>query len=467
MSSAISAILLAQTFLPQTAAAQNADDDSEIVVTAQRRAQRLQDVPISMTAISAATLKDQNVDSVEDYFALTPNVSFQSNGSRDRKELSIRGISNQVNPYADIRQSGYAFYIDEFNVAAGTSNPQIVDLERIEVLRGPQGTYFGRNSVGGAINVTTRKPVDRFEGEIELGYSRFDTKRVQGILNVPVIPGLLAVRASGQYQETDGNIRNINAVGGGNDGTFKTGRIQARLTPTPDLTVDLTYSASNEKIGMRSGVPTGFVSRTWASVYYKTTPGNIADPDGVGFFPDNMSQVNFNRPQKVGTKFDYLSGRLEWDLGLATVTAVAGHLDATVFNVGDVDGSSHDFFYEEFFLDRTSTSGELRLQSNGKSLIEWSFGTSYGKDVGTLIQNTYNGAESPLCPASYNGQCNGLEATGYPSHSTTRYFALFAQGTLNFTDQLALTAGVRYSWEKNTNISSARGSGVLLSTNDR
>ena len=142
---------------------------NDIVVTAQRREQSLQDVPIAITAVTAETLQDQNVQSVEDYFALTPNVSFQSNGSRDRKDLAIRGISNQLNPYADVRQSTYAFYIDEFNVAAGTSNPQIVDLERIEVLRGPQGTYFGRNAVGGAINVLTKKPVNRFEGFIEGG----------------------------------------------------------------------------------------------------------------------------------------------------------------------------------------------------------------------------------------------------------------------------------------------------------
>ena len=102
-----------------TAAASNSD----IIVTAQRRKESIQTVPIAITAITGKTLKDQNVRSVQDYFALTPNVSFQSNGSRDRKDLVIRGISNQLNPYADVRQGSYAFYIDEFNVAAGTSSP--------------------------------------------------------------------------------------------------------------------------------------------------------------------------------------------------------------------------------------------------------------------------------------------------------------------------------------------------------
>lgn len=440
---------------------------NEIIVTAQRREQSLQDVPIAITALSAQTIKDQNVQSVEDYFALTPNVSFQSNGSRDRKDLAIRGVSNQLSPYADVRQSSYAFYIDEFNVAAGTSNPQIVDLERIEVLRGPQGTYFGRNAVGGAINVITKKPVDNFEGEVELGYSSFNTKRAQGVVNVPVIRGLLAVRASGQYEKSDGNIKNINPIGGGNDSKYYTGRIQARLTPLDNLTWDFTYSYSNERVGMRSGVPTGFVTRTWASVYYGGTPGTIADPDGVGFFPDNDNRVNFNRPQRVGSKFDYFSTRAVWDFGPVALTAVGGQLTADVFNYGDVDGGSKDFFYENLKIRRKSTSGELRLQSTGNRMFEWSLGTSLGKDSGNNVQTTFHGADSPLCPEGTGGHCEGFEVTGGQGRSTSRYFAIFSQGTLNFSDRFSATAGVRYSWEKVTNVSQESSNTIITGSNDR
>ena len=143
----------------------------EVVVTAQRRTESIQDVPIAITAVGEETLRDSNVKGIEDYFALTPNVSFRSDGSRDRKDLSMRGISNQLNQYANVRPATFGFYIDDFNVVAGTCNPQIVDLERIEVLRGPQGTYFGRNAVGGAINVTTKKPDDDFYGEVSLDYA--------------------------------------------------------------------------------------------------------------------------------------------------------------------------------------------------------------------------------------------------------------------------------------------------------
>jgi len=158
---AASLILLAAALVSESAAAQQAGANpndatlDDIVVTAQRRTESVLDVPIAITALDAAALEKQSVQSIEEVLDDVPNVSFVSQGSRDRKEISMRGISNQLNPYTAVRSSTYAFYIDEFNVAVGTSNPEIVDLERVEVLRGPQGTYFGRNAVGGALNVIT------------------------------------------------------------------------------------------------------------------------------------------------------------------------------------------------------------------------------------------------------------------------------------------------------------------------
>lgn len=468
LGAALAAILAMPAAAQEAPGAETDANPTDIVVTAQRREQSLQDVPIAITAVTAETLRDQNVQSVEDYFAITPNVSFQSNGSRDRKDLAIRGISNQLNPYADVRQSTYAFYIDEFNVAAGTSNPQIVDLERIEVLRGPQGTYFGRNAVGGAINVLTQKPVNEFEGFIEGGYSSFDTWRAEGAVNVPVIDGLLAVRASGKYEHSDGFIKNINPIGGGNDSEYYTYRFQARVTPADNFTFDATYNFSDEVLGMRNGVPTGYVTNTWASVYYRRTPGLIGNPDGVGFFPQNSTRVNFNRPQQVGSTFEYVSGRAVWDIGDVAITGVAGSLKSTLFNYGDVDGGSIDFFYEDLLLTRKSTSGELRAQSTGNgNFFDWSIGVAAGRDTGLTDQSTYHGAASPICPAATGGRCAGLEVTGLDSRSSSDYWAVFGQGTVNVTDALSATVGIRYSRETVKNVSQTRSNANVTGNNDR
>ncbi len=433
----------------------------EVVVTAQRRAESIQDVPIAITAVGERTLRDQNVKGIEDYFALTPNVSFRSDGSRDRKDLSMRGISNQLNQYANVRPATYAFYIDEFNVVAGTSNPQIVDLERIEVLRGPQGTYFGRNAVGGAINVITKKPSNEWYGEIGLDYSSFDTRNGHGVINIPIVDGIFAIRASGQIEESDGWIKNINPIGGGNDYDYKTGRVQARLTPNDRLTWDFAYSYSDEQTGMRVGVPTGFITATWRAVYYGNRQGDITDPDGVGFYPNNDDRVNFNRPQNVGSEYKYYSTRAVYEFDSMALTAVAGKIESDVFNYGDVDGGSHDFYYEDLQLNRQSTSGELRLQSLGTKTLEWSIGASIGKDEGTMDQSTYHGRESP------QRLPEGTETTGGDSVASSKYWAVFGQATWRFADQWHMVIGGRYSYEEVDTYAVTRSNGVLTGINDR
>jgi len=145
--------LLASTYgagaIADTAADAASDTLEEVTVTAQRPSGNARDVPISLTVSMPPAIEQQNFQGVESYFSQTPNVSFTSEGTRDRKQLSLRGVSDQLSPDNDIKEGSFGFYIDEFNVAQGTSNPEIVDIDRIEVLRGPQGTYFGRNAVGG------------------------------------------------------------------------------------------------------------------------------------------------------------------------------------------------------------------------------------------------------------------------------------------------------------------------------
>ena len=433
----------------------------EIIVSAQRRDESLMDVPISISAFGDRAIREQQINGIDDVLDRIPNVTFVSQGSRDRKEISLRGVSNQLDPYRAGRQQAYAFYIDEFNVAIGTSNPEILDLERIEVLRGPQGTYFGRNAVGGAINITTRKPNNDWFAEIGGSYASFDTRSVHGIVNVPIIEDVLAIRASGELRETDGWIENINPIGGGNDGEFANARITARATPTDRLTWDFTYSYMRGEEGMRVGVPTGFNTATWAFVYYRDEPGFIADPDGVGFYPENDDKVNFNRPQAVGTEFDYYSTRITYDFDNMTLTAVGGTLSNFLFNKGDIDGGSIDAFYEDRLINRDSISGELRLQSNNPQTLEWSVGAIVGEDKGDLEALTFHGNESPL------GGAPDQEVTAAISDIKNSYWALFGQLTWNITDALNATVGARYSREKVSFDGIRRSNGIVNDSTDR
>ncbi|MBK5910716.1 TonB-dependent receptor [Rhodothalassium salexigens] len=412
----------------------------EIIVTAQRREQSQLDVPISVTAFSQGEIQRRNFQGVDDYFAVTPNVSFTSTGSRDRKSLSIRGVTNQLSPDNNIRPQTFGFYIDDFNVAAGTANPQIVDIQRIEILRGPQGTYFGRNAVGGAINITTNQPSQDLYAQGSVEYARFDTVDFYGIFNTPVVEDVAAVRFVGRYRESDGNIRNVNPIGGGNDSEYKYGKGSVRLTPTDRLTVDFTAAYTDEVVGMREGIPSGVLAPFSQNLYGGIVDGAI--PDEVGFWPENTNRVNFNRPQEVGTEFYYLTGRVRYDAEHFTVTSISGYIDSKTFLQGDIDGSSLDLFFETKPIERDSLSQELRVQSYDNRWVDWTVGLFAARDRGNTEQETFAGADNPF------GLPEDFQVTSSFSDAEVESYAAFGEAVVHITDRLDLTAGGRFTYEK-------------------
>ncbi len=433
----------------------------EIVVTAQRRSESIQNVPISITAVGSEMIERSKMEGIEDYFSVTPNVSFQSNGSRDRKEPSIRGISNRLDPYGEIRPAAFALYIDDFNVVAGTSNPEVLDLDRIEILRGPQGTYFGRNAVGGAINIVTKAPDFTPYMKVGVGYGKYDTKHAEAILNLPVVDDILAIRAAGQIDKSDGHIKNINPIGGGNDSNYKTGRLTARLTPNDRFTWDVTGNYSKEVVGMREGVPSGQLTNFPRSVYYGGAANPIVDGDGVGFYPNNRNRVNFDRPQSVGTEFYYISSKANYEFDNMVFTAVGGFLRTKIFNFGDVDGSSRDFFHENFDLTRKSRSLELRLQSSGENRLDWIIGTIAGRDSGVTAQQTLSGVDNP------QGNPVDFEVSANDYDSATKYQALFGELRFHATDKLDVITGLRYSRDNVRRKFQTRASNIILQDDER
>jgi iron complex outermembrane receptor protein len=449
------------------AAGASNDTLEEVTVTAQRRQENSRDVPISLTVFDAAAIEQQNFQGVENYFDQTPNVSFTSEGTRDRKELALRGISDQLSPDNNIKEGSFGFYIDDFNVAQGTSNPEIVDIDRIEVLRGPQGTYFGRNAVGGAINIVTKQPTNDFFAEASSQYSSFNTVDTHAIVNLPLIDNLLAVRMVGRDETSDGNIRNDNAIGGGNNSKYTYGKVIVRFTPTGNLTIDTTGMASNEVVGMRNGVPSGvfgdFGCELYGgSPYSKTNPGYLGptrtpfvcpflpvDPDGLGVYPNNVNTVNFNRGQGDGTHFSYVTNRVKYAAEEFTVTNVVGYLYSNEFEGGDIDGSGLDLFYESESIKRSSISEELRIQSvpaTGRP-FDWTGGFYYGHDYGHVTQYTYAGSAG----GALFGLPEGYELTSSLGDSSDFSDALFGEVIWHAAQSLSLTLGARYTHENVSN----------------
>ena len=455
-------VTLATSFATSAVAADNTQDGSaqdglqEITVTAQRRAENERDVPISLSVFSGAQIAQDNFQGVDSYFSQTPNVSFTSEGTRDRKELALRGVSDQLSPDNNIKEGSFGFYIDEFNVAQGTSNPEIVDIDRIEVLRGPQGTYFGRNAVGGAINITTKQPTNDFFAEASAQYSSFNTVDSHIILNVPLIDNILAVRMVGRDETSDGNIKNINPIGGGNNSKYTYGKVIVRYTPSSQLTIDTTGTVSYEHVGMRNGVPSGVLGDFSGSVLYSGPPYNgAAIPDGVGFWPNNTDKVNFNRPQDDGTRLNYVSNRIKYDADQFSITNVVGYLYSNEFEGGDIDGSSLDLFYEQESIKRSSFSEELRVASVPGHTIDWTGGLYVGHDIGHTTQYTFAGADNPFALP------NGFEVTSSLSDSSDLSYAVFGEGTWHIDPKLAVTFGARYTHERVYNDGYNTSSGLV------
>ncbi len=433
----------------------------EIVVTAQQREQSLKEVPIAISAFSAADIQKNMFRDVADFVVRTPNASFITNGARSRREISMRGVTNFVNSNQARRTSTFGFFVDGFNLASSSINPPVLDMARIEVLRGPQSTYFGANALGGAISVITNAPhTDGVDGSVMVDYGRFNTLDVEGILNVPIVKDKLAARINVKSATSDGNIENINPQGGGNDADYRYYRGALLWTPTENLSVNVSYSNIDEEVGMREGVYSGVFSTFAGDVLYANFPDRNGDgradpdPDGVGFFPENDSQVNFNAPQSVGTEFEYAIARIDYDFADMRFTSITGWMESDFFLQGDIDGGSGDFFQEFRTIPRESITQEFRLQSASDSRLQWNVGFYYSDDEGFIDNKTFVGAAQPF------GLPEGFLIDSEESFSSAEVFALFGQINYAITDDLHLTLGGRFSEEEIFTDISGFGGGV-------
>ncbi|AFY99583.1 TonB-dependent receptor domain-containing protein [Calothrix sp. PCC 6303] len=211
--------------------------DIELTVTAQKRPEDIQDVPFSLTTIPRQELEDAQIDSLIDIANQTPNFNFfpTSAGGTEFSYYSIRGVNNQNFLTA---QDSVAFYIDDVPVDYnGFLDLALTDLERVEILRGPQSTLYGRNSSGGVVNIISREAIPKPEVKFAVGYGKYNSRELQFSLNDALVDDKLALRISGSHKSQDGFIENIatgNTIG---ERSRTSARAQLLWTPTPDWKV--------------------------------------------------------------------------------------------------------------------------------------------------------------------------------------------------------------------------------------
>ncbi len=473
------ASFLALSLIAPIAAAQ--EDEmmlEEIIVTAQRREQSLQEVPVAVTAFTGQALELANVTEASQYLNLTPNVSYTEDGQVGARGISIamRGVSNINTDESSFIQS-IGVYLDEFSVASvgqGTVNPQLQDLERIEVLRGPQGTYFGRNAVGGALNLTTRKPQPEYDASVSAGFRTFEGAAEQhdlsAMVNLPLSDAFM-LRGVLYYEDSGGLVENIVPGGGDSGHEYTMGRLSARWLPDDATTVDLMLMHSDEQQGHDENVPSGvWDTDSVATFLFRGPAGGLLAPvdPGTGFWPDNRNQT---ARSAIGEKNDNTTTiavlKVARDMSeTSRLSWITGWIDTDTDRVFDNDLVPENVVFREQTREGTSFSTELRLDITSDA-FDWTVGALYARDekeidsrvqLGTTtVVDGVDHAEIGSLPPTFLGPvvwgwgegffCLACEISGFELTS----LAVFTDVTWHISERFDLTLGGRYTSDDVTN----------------
>ncbi|GAB5414242.1 MAG: TonB-dependent receptor [Congregibacter sp.] len=484
-------LLAAVSLATQTLTA-NAQVLEEVIVTAQKRAESLQDVPISVSAIQGEKIQDAGIPNMAALADYVPNLHIAD--APVNTNIYMRGVGSGNNQ--GFEQS-VGMYIDGVYMGRGRQyRAAFLDVERVEVLRGPQGTLFGRNTVAGAVNITTAsaRAGDELEGEVMVSAESFDGRVVEGFVGSG-LTDTLGARLAFKYRETDGFADN--AFLGRSEGAIEdmSWRLSLNWQPTDDLNVNFKYSQSDyERIGSNT---TGKVFLSPAE-RDQLVPNRSAFADtayGIMdvFFPNYGTQVGqefttikdngFGRsaadgigigknPDSSENDITNMVLNVDWQVGELTVTSVTGWSEYQYIDGADVDWLPLQFISRDDDQTFEQFSQEIRIASPGGEFFDYVAGFYYDQsdlefDRQVAIDTNFdglfpeflaiaNGLPPEAAPALPQNLLEVLTNGAYSSNQIARNhfyqldsesWALFAQGTFNFTDSLRLTVGVRYTEE--------------------
>jgi iron complex outermembrane receptor protein len=437
-------LVLSCSLLAQDTAGNSGESESsvmvleEVTVTAQRRAQSLQEVPISVTAIAGDRIKEGGIMTVSDIALETPNFTF-TQFNIGEPQYYLRGIGNTNDSAAS--DPAVATFLDDVYIGrTGGTSTDLFDLERVEVVRGPHGTLFGKNVVGGAISLYTQRPSQEFRSRFGVTVGNYNQYMVRGLINGRMTDNL-AGKFSFSKQERDGYVDNVIDGQKYHDADNTSVRGQMLYTPTDNLDVlfGLDYSKDDQAGNCRNvnnlsdNDPFGLAAAFYAPVIAATTGGDIRKcASSVG----------------AGQKREVAGGllRVDWATEMATLTSISAYREAdyrwsvdlaglpwgtTTFNLIDQAEEESDQF-----------SQELRLTSNGGERFDWLVGAFYMKENVDRAEN-YVGAFGPPFAAQGFFLLDGDIVFG--QDATTKSYALFGKFDWHITDALTLSVGGRYA----------------------
>ncbi len=397
---------------------------AEIIVTAQGRPQILQDVPVAVNVVSAQQLQNSGATDIRALNQLAPSLLVSSTGSESNGSARIRGVGT-VGDNPGLESSVAVFVDGVYRSRSGIGLNELGEIERIEVLRGPQGTLFGRNASAGLINIISKKPnTSEQEGYAEASYGNYDFIRVAGGVTGPIGDSGLAYRLDGVYVKRDGFYRNI-TQGGGSEGRVNNRdryfiRGQALYEPNDDLSVRLIGDFTRREESCCGAVYVA-TKETFDPTANPTTPGFNTDGafqlsptnrivtilQSLGAqrttFPpqdpyDRLVTVTPGRTYENVTKDYGVSGEINYELGGATLTSITAYRYYKAGAAGDIDYNNVDLIYRErdgnAFRRFKTFSQELRLQGSlFDDKLDWLVGAYYAKEKLRVVDNLKFGTQ--------------------------------------------------------------------------
>lgn len=452
----------------------------EITVTARKRKESIQETPISITAFTGADLEKRSLSDLSEVDAFAPNVDISSgpnSGGSANSQITIRGIGQS--DFLITTDPGVGTYVDGVYFARSMGGiMDLLDLERIEILRGPQGTLFGKNTIGGAVNLISAKPDGELAGSAELIVGRYDRLDARASIDFPIIDNQLFVKIAASTKNRDGYGQRVDMDTGqkisdlgDQDATSARGAL--RWLPSEDLTIDLVFDIARERQNAIVATLAEFNPAAGLVGLYNAVGGltglygpfSVAVPDDP--FVSNATGPSVNDLDLWGTSLT-----IDWDLGGLSLKSITAYreLDAD-FGI-DADHTATEY---QHVLNRDSQdqfSQELQLSGvHFDDRLSWIAGLYYFEENAVdrnevrLLSGLYTGLEAlpgaliplgdpadPLTPfiGGAGNPLNALFDLNFDifNEIDNKSYAAFTQGTFDLTDKLSITAGIRYTYEE-------------------
>lgn len=424
---------------PDPASAQDAaapsDQLDQIVVTARKREERVQDVPISMTVLQGDKLNISPIASNADLARAAPNFSFVDLGGQSTNFANVRGVGS-FSPVAS-DDTSVIYYVGEVPQSVYGASPNLVDLDRIEILRGPQGTLFGRNTQAGAVSIVPNRPVfdETLSGKGEAGTDGYGVAQIVG--NATVVPDRLAARLALSYATFGGDIPNVAA--GGTDGGLDVGAARGSLLFKPTISTEALLTVSYGREHTHS--PRFLLRDTPSFPISATNPRTDVDSETIG--------VNLKVDHRLDaftltslSSFQRNNSTQLLDLTDGLVFARVSGLPASFFNIPGGDVADLDLREKQYLQ-------EFRITSPDGAPLIWTLGVNYFRSKLDSDRNA-----RVVTPAFLTA--NGIQDNRF----TTNSYAIFGEATAPITDRLDLTVGLRGTHERKTAFYRFSGNGL-------